>query len=48
MAFTTAFYDAEGGLIRQDQHIDAFRAFDAAKGDASLYRPPVLLMPGAA
>lgn len=40
MCFTTAFYDVEDKLLRQDQYVDAFRAYDAATGDASLYRPP--------
>jgi hypothetical protein len=48
MAFQTQFYDAAGEMIRMDQHIDAYRAFDALSGKASLYRPPVLMMPGAA
>jgi hypothetical protein len=42
MAFSTKFFNAAGEMIRQDQHIDAFRMFDAANGTASLYRPPTL------
>lgn len=40
MCFTTAFYDAKDELLRQDQHVDAFRAFDALHGTVSGYKPP--------
>jgi hypothetical protein len=42
MCFSTAFYDADGGLVRLDQHVDAFRAFDQMTGTVGAYTPPTL------
>jgi hypothetical protein len=48
MAFTTAFYDAEGRADPAGPTHRRIPRVRRSKGDASLYRPPVLLMPGAA